>query len=212
MKRSYLFVAIMVIMVLSQGVLIAAGISDSEVKAMFSPESKIMKNDTLDVPGQGYFGKEIIVTIPYQEKLSFADLEYDVEFTFYRQIMDYCRGESEAIVEQHLAAFAAGTHTYKGDPLEFAQAETKSWNVEPDGRLATETIDPPQRGEIAGGFVWYQRSKETCAGRQQIYYDCFYAARHGDFVATLRVSRLPDSKARADEWFRKLIDASNARK
>lgn len=210
MRRSCLFVVIMVILLLSQGVLVAAGISDSELKAIISSESRITENQTLSVPGQGYFGNKIFVSVPYKEKLSFAELEYDVEFAFLRQVMDYCRGESEAQVEQRLAAFAAGSYTYEGEPLEFTEAGSRSWKVEPEGILATETIEPPQREEIAGGLCWYQRSQETLAGRQQIYYNCFYAARQGDFVATLRVEKLSDSKAKADAWFRKLIAASHA--
>lgn len=43
----------------------AAGISDADLSALF-PGGKVEKNVTLDVPGQGYFGAEIIVRIPYK--------------------------------------------------------------------------------------------------------------------------------------------------
>ena len=54
----------------------AAGISDADLSALF-PGGKVEKNVTLDVPGQGYFGAEIIVRIPYKEKISGADSDYE---------------------------------------------------------------------------------------------------------------------------------------
>jgi len=181
----------------------AAGISDSGLAAMF-PGGKVEKNTTLDVPGQGYFGSEIFVRIPYKEKISGADLEYDLDFKIRRQIMDFNREQSEAIVKENLSLFTKGSYLYWGAPLEFEEAGTASGVITLTNIVSTTTVDPPQKAAVAGGIVWFQRTTHVAAGSQQVYYRCHYAARVGDFVATLDVN-LPGSRGQADEWFQKLI-------
>ncbi|WWV73618.1 hypothetical protein SOV_50420 [Sporomusa ovata DSM 2662] len=193
------------LLLISQVAVMATGISDAGLKAIF-PRGEVVENKTLDVPGQGYFGTEIFVTIPYKEKISGADADYDVQFYFRRQILDFNRGQMEAIVEQKLAQFASGSYEYWGTPMGFEEAGSTSGTDGVGGFVSTTTIDSPQKTEVAGGIVWSQRSETVCEGCQQIYYTCRYAVRVGDFVATLDAT-VPDSRGQADEWFRKLINA-----
>jgi len=167
---------------------------------------RVEKNTALDVPGQGYFGSEIFVRIPYKEKISGADLEYDLDFKIRRQIMDFNREQSEGIVKENLSLFTKGSYLYWGTPLEFEEAGTASGVITLTNIVSTTTIDPPQKAAVAGGIVWFQRTTHAAAGSQQVYYRCHYAARVGDFVATLEVN-IPGSRAQADEWFQKLITA-----
>lgn len=204
-RRGILFVFVVFTLLISQAVATAAGISDVRLGAIF-PGGTVVDNTTLNVPGQGYFGQEIMVTIPFTEKISGSPSEYSVQFYFRRQILDFNREQSETIVEQNLAQFASGTHDYWGTSLGFEEAGSCSDKVGLDGSVGTTTIDPPQKEGVAGGIVWYQRSVVTAFGRQQVYYTCHYAARVGDFVATLDVS-IPDSRGQADAWFESLIGA-----
>lgn len=184
----------------------AAGISDAGLAAMF-PGGKVEKNTTLDVPGQGYFGAEIVVRIPYKEKISGADLEYDLDFKIRRQILDFNREQSEAVVKENLALFAKGSYLYGGGPLEFDEAGSSSGVITLTNIEATTTIDPPQKAAVAGGIVWFQRTTHVAAGSRQVYHRCHYAKRVGDFVATLDVN-IAGPREQADEWFQKLIAAS----
>ena len=183
----------------------AAGISDAGLAAMF-PGGKVEKNTTLDVPGQGYFGAEIVVRIPYKEKISGAEQEYDVDFKIRRQILDFNREQSEGAVTENLALFAKGSNLYWGGPLEFDEAGSTSGVITLTNIVATTTVDAPQKAAVASGIVWFQRTTHVAAGSQQVYHRCHYAARVGDFVATLDVT-IPGSRSQADEWFQKLIAA-----
>ena len=183
----------------------AAGISDADLSALF-PGGKVEKNVTLDVPGQGYFGAEIIVRIPYKEKISGADSDYDVDFKIRRQILSFNREQSEAAVMENLALFAKGTHLYDGTPLGFDEAGSTSDVITSTNIVAKTTVEKPQKAAVGGGLVWFQRTTQVAAGSQQVYHKCHYAARVGDFVATLDV-HLPGPRAQADEWFQKLIAA-----
>lgn len=206
MKRSgFLFIVFLLSFFLGQAAAGAAGISDNELKAIFPPGSIILDNKTLNVDGQGYFGVEIMVRVPYKEKISLGDADYDVVFYFRRQILDFNREEHEAIVKQLLAQFANGTAEYWGQPLAFEEVRSVSEPL--DGGISTETVDSPQKGEVTGGIVWSQRFEGSFKGRRQVLYNCYYTARVGDFVATLTVSQLPDSKDKAAEWFQRLIAA-----
>ena len=203
-KASWLLMVVMLALIVCRPVY-AAGISDAEVAAMF-PGGRVEKNATLNVPGQGYFGAEIFVRIPYKEKISGAELEYDLDFKIRRQILDFNREQSEAVVKENLALFAKGSNLYWGGPLEFDEAGSTSGVITLTNIVATTTVDAPQKAAVAGGIVWFQRTTHVAAGSQQVYHRCHYAARVGDFVATLDVT-IPGSRSQADEWFQKLIAA-----
>ena len=183
----------------------AAGISDAELSALF-PGGQVEKNVTLDVPGQGYFGAEIIVKIPYKEKISGADSDYDVDFKIRRQILNFNREQSEAAVMEKLALFAKGSYLYDGTPLGFDEANSTSDVITSTNIVATTTVEKPQKAAVGSGLVWFQRTTHVAAGNRQVYHKCHYAARVGDFVATLDVT-VPGPRAQADEWFQKLIAA-----
>jgi hypothetical protein len=203
-KASWLAMVVMLVLLVGQAAY-AAGISDGEATAMF-PGGKIEKNATLNVPEQGYFGSEIFVRIPYKEKISGADLEYDLDFKIRRQILDFNREQSEAAVMENLALFAKGSYLYGGSPLEFDEAGSTSGVITLTNIVATTTIDPPQKAAVAGGIVWFQRTTHVAAGSRQEYHRCHYAKRVGDFVATLDVT-IPGPREQADAWFQKLIAA-----
>ena len=120
--------------------------------------------------------------------------------------MDRAREQTEAAVKANLALFADGSHLYGEGPLDQDEAGTRSWIHTNTNSVATETIDPPQKAAAAGGIVWFQRTTQTFEGSQQVYNRCHYAARLGDFVATLDVN-VPDSREKANEWFQKQINA-----
>jgi hypothetical protein len=183
----------------------AAGISDAELTALF-PAGKVEKNTTLNVTGQGYFGAEIIVRIPYKEKVSGADADYDVDFKIRRQILNFNREQSEAFVVEKLALFANGSYLYDGTPLGFDEVGSTQDVITSTNIVATTTVEKPQKAAVGGGVVWFQRTTHAAAGNQQVYHKCHYAARVGDFVATLDVD-VPGSRAQADAWFQKLITA-----
>ena len=204
-KASWLLMVVMLALIVCRPVY-AAGISDAEVAAMF-PGGRVEKNATLNVPGQGYFGAEIFVRIPYKEKISGAELEYDLDFKIRRQILDFNREQSESIVKENLALFAKGSYLYGGSPLEFDEAGSTSGVITLTNIVATTTVDPPQKAAVAGGIVWFQRTTHVAAGSRQEYYNCHYATRVGDFVATMEVN-IPGSREQADAWFQKLIAAS----
>ena len=204
-KASWLLMVVMLALIVCRPVY-AAGISDAEVAAMF-PGGRVEKNATLNVPGQGYFGAEIFVRIPYKEKISGAELEYDLDFKIRRQILDFNREQSESIVKENLALFAKGSYLYGGSPLEFDEAGSTSGVITLTNIVATPTVDPPQKAAVAGGIVWFQRTTHVAAGSRQEYYNCHYATRVGDFVATMEVN-IPGSREQADAWFQKLIAAS----
>ena len=204
-KASWLLMVVMLALIVCRPVY-AAGISDAEVAAMF-PGGRVEKNATLNVPGQGYFGAEIFVRIPYKEKISGAELEYDLDFKIRRQILDFNREQSESIVKENLALFAKGSYLYGGSPLEFDEAGSTSGVITLTNIVATTTVDPPQKAAVAGGIFWFQRTTHFAAGSRQEYYNCHYATRVGDFVATMEVN-IPGSREQADAWFQKLIAAS----
>ena len=204
-KASWLLMVVMLALIVCRPVY-AAGISDAEVAAMF-PGGRVEKNATLNVPGQGYFGAEIFVRIPYKEKISGAELEYDLDFKIRRQILDFNREQSESIVKENLALFAKGSYLYGGSPLEFDEAGSTSGVITLTNIVATTTVDPPQKAAVAGGIVWFQRTTHVAAGSRQEYYNCHYATRVGDFVATMEVN-IPGPREQADTWFQKLIAAS----
>ena len=204
-KASWLLMVVMLALIVCRPVY-AAGISDAEVAAMF-PGGRVEKNATLNVPGQGYFGAEIFVRIPYKEKISGAELEYDLDFKIRRQILDFNREQSESIVKENLALFAKGSYLYGGSPLEFDEAGSTSGVITLTNIVAATTVDPPQKAAVAGGIVWFQRTTHVAAGSRQEYYNCHYATRVGDFVATMEVN-IPGSREQADAWFQKLIAAS----
>ena len=203
-KASWLLMVVMLALIVCRPVY-AAGISDAEVAAMF-PGGRVEKNATLNVPGQGYFGAEIFVRIPYKEKISGVELEYDLDFKIRRQILDFNREQSESIVKENLALFAKGSYLYGGSPLEFDEAGSTSGVITLTNIVATTTVDPPQKAAVAGGIVWFQRTTHVAAGSRQEYYNCHYATRVGDFVATMEVN-IPGSREQADAWFQKLIAA-----
>jgi hypothetical protein len=204
-KASWLLMVVMLALIVCRPAY-AAGISDAEVVAMF-PGGRVEKNATLNVPGQGYFGAEIFVRIPYKEKISGAELEYDLDFKIHRQILDFNREQSESIVKENLALFAKGSYLYGGSPLEFDEAGSTSGVITLTNIVATTTVDPPQKAAVAGGIVWFQRTTHVAAGSRQEYYNCHYATRVGDFVATMEVN-IPGPREQADAWFPKLIAAS----
>ena len=142
-KASWLLMVVMLALIVCRPVY-AAGISDAEVAAMF-PGGRVEKNATLNVPGQGYFGAEIFVRIPYKEKISGAELEYDLDFKIRRQILDFNREQSESIVKENLALFAKGSYLYGGGPLEFDEAGSSSGVITLTNIVATTTVDPPQK-------------------------------------------------------------------
>ena len=203
-KASWLAMVVMLALIVCQPAY-AAGISDAEVAAMF-PGGKVEKNAPLNVPGQGYFGSEIFVRIPYKEKISGAEQEYDVDFKIRRQILDFNREQSEGAVTENLALFAKGSNLYWGGPLEFDEAGSTSGVITLTNIVATTTVDATQKAAVAGGIVWFQRTTHVAAGSQQVYHRCHYAARVGDFVATLDVT-IPGPREQADAWFQKLIAA-----
>ena len=204
-KASWVLMVVMLALIVCRPAY-AAGISDAEVAAMF-PGGRVEKNATLNVPGQGYIGAEIFVRIPYKEKISGAELEYDLDFKIRRQILDFNREQSESIVKENLALFAKGSYLYGGSPLEFDEAGSTSGVITLTNIVATTTVDPPQKAAVAGGIVWFQRTTHVAAGSRQEYYNCHYATRVGDFVATMEVN-IPGSREQADAWFQKLIAAS----
>ena len=104
------------------------------------------------------------------------------------------------------ALFAKGTHLYDGTPLGFDEAGSTSDVITSTNIVAKTTVEKPQKVAVGGGLVWFQRTTQVAAGSQQVYHKCHYAARVGDFVATLDVN-VPGSRAQADEWFQKLIAA-----
>lgn len=194
-------------LLMTQTVVGAAGISDAELKAIFPVGTEVIDNTTLDVPDQGYFGAEVTVTIPYKEKLSGADADYGVQFYFRKQVFDFSREQSDAIVKHNFDQFVKGRLHYWGGAMVFQQAGVTSERDSMDGSVSTTTIDTPKKAEVADGVVWFQRSETQWEEVKQVWYTCFYGARVGDFVATLEVT-VPDSREKADQWFRSLIAAS----
>lgn len=206
-KVGRLLVVALLALVLCQAGASAAAMSNADLMAMF-PGARVEKNTVLNVPGQGYFGTEVYVIVPYKEKLSGANLEYDVDFLMSRLIMDYAREQGEAAAKAAMAQFANGSNLFRGGPLDWDDAGTESATIPTTTIVGTTTIDPPQKAAVAGGIVWFQRTTHAAAGSQQVYYRCHYAARVGDFVATLNATVPTDSREQVDEWFRKLIAAT----
>lgn len=202
-----LFVALLALVV-CQAAASAAGMSNADLMAMF-PGARVEKNTVLNVPGQGYFGMEVYVVVPYKEKISGADLEYDVDFLMSRLIMDYGREEAEPLAQAAMAKFVDGSNLFRGGSLDWDDAGTESGTIPTTTIVGTTTIDPPQKAAVAGGIVWFQRTIHVVQGSQQVYYKCHYAARVGDFVATLNATIPTDSREKVDEWFQKLITASS---
>lgn len=198
-----LLVVVVLALMVCQAAVSAAGISNADLEAMF-PGGKVEQNTILNVPGQGYFGSEIYVRIPYNEKISGVPTEYYVDFKIRKQILDFNREINEAVVKETLEQFAKGF--LSGEPIGWDEAGTESGIIPTTNMVGTTTIDPPQKATAAGGIVWFQRTTHVVAGSQQVYYRCHYAAKVGDFVATLNVT-VPDSREKADEWFQKLINA-----
>ncbi len=207
-KVGTMLVVALFALVICQAAASAAGMSNADLMAMF-PGARVEKNTVLNVPGQGYFGMEVYVVVPYKEKISGADLEYDVDFLMSRLIMDYGREEAEPLAQAAMAKFADGSNLFRGGSLDWDDAGTESGTIPTTTIVGTTTIDPPQKAAVAGGIVWFQRTTHVVQGSQQVYYKCRYAARVGDFVATLNATIPTDSREKVDEWFQKLIAASS---